>query len=169
MQNSSSFWSLINLMLIMLNNDCGSIKIWPLNCVFVKFYCTRTFTPAFSINIACIHTYRDMFINMQLNIAIITEMIFLSQSDKVCDVCWSQWRQFCFWIYFLTLFSSGRRSLWLSLTVSGMSCRSAGRRRTTLLSEGTMSTIIPVSFTVCDAYCSSLHPTLCTALEEEVI
>lgn len=56
MQNSSSFWSLINLMLITLNNDCGSIKIWPLNCVFVKFYCTRTFTPAFSINFACIHT-----------------------------------------------------------------------------------------------------------------
>lgn len=41
--------------------------------------------------------------------------------------------------------SAGRRSLWRLQTVLGMSCRSAGRRRSTPLLERTMSTTTQVS------------------------
>lgn len=67
---------------------------------------------------------------------------------------------------------SGRRSLWRSLTVSGMSCRSAGRRRTTPSSERTMSTTTPVSLFVllissshflCSTFYSPSLPSIITA------
>lgn len=99
--------------------------------------------------------------------------ISVCRTHEVCEVCWSQRRRFCFWICCAVVCCpSGRRSLWRSLTVSGMSCRSAGRRRTTPSSERTMLTTTPVSLFVllissshflCSTFYSPSLPSIITA------
>lgn len=80
----------------------------------------------------------------------------LWQWGDVCLSPWSWWVMKRFLSSEAVLCSSGRRSLWRLPTVSGMSCRLAGRRRTTPSLDRTMLTTTPVSLLFLSSSVSSL-------------